>query len=72
MMFSIETGGYRARQEGKTMAAAVAAAFKRRAPKNPGALTRARALDRPWEYISTAAMLERAGYAVKASGSNNG
>lgn len=68
MMFRIETGDYKARQEGKNMSAAVAAAFKRRAPKNPGTLTRARAMDRPWEYISTAAMLERAGYAVKATG----
>ena len=65
--FIIMTGDYRAEQVAPNLTAAVIAAFKRRAPKNPGLLTRAKIEWRGrWEYISTEAMLKQAGYKVPA------
>lgn len=69
MIYQIATGDYRARQNGRNMTEAVVAAFKRRAPKAPGLLTRARtaghrAKDGGWYYICTEKMLRRAGYKV--------
>lgn len=66
MIYQIETGDYKARQNGPNLTAAVIAAFKRRAPKNPSLLTRARGSREPWQYISSEAMLKRAGYPVRS------
>jgi len=39
-------------------------AFKRRAPKRPGELTRIKVAGKPFFYISTKECLKRAGYKV--------
>lgn len=68
--FIIMTGDYRAQEVARNMTQAVVAAFKRRAPKNPGLLTRCRTSLRGhtpvWNYYSTEALLKRAGYKVNA------
>jgi hypothetical protein len=67
--FVIETGDFRTQIVAKSMEAAVVAAFKRRAPKEPSLLTRCKIVGRgprngPWLYIATDVMLRRAGYKV--------
>jgi hypothetical protein len=64
VIYEMATGDYRAKQNGPNMTAAVVAAFKRRAPKNPSLLTRARAVGKPWQYIDSIITLKRAGYPV--------
>lgn len=63
--YTIQTGDYKTEQVADDIEAAVVAAFKRRAPKNPGMLTRAKASGVSWHYISTEAMLRKAGYTVR-------
>lgn len=67
MIYTIQTGDYKATQAASDMTAAVIAAFKRRAPKEPSLLTRAKRRGGKWEYISTEEMLRQAGYTVSAS-----
>ena len=63
--YIIQTGDYTTEQVAANLTDAVIAAFKRRAPKEPSLLTRARSLRGRWNYISTEAMLKQAGYKVR-------
>jgi hypothetical protein len=60
----IETGGERWREYGPQIKRAVIRAFRRRAPKRPGKITRVKVAGKPFLYISTKECLKRAGYKV--------
>lgn len=63
--YTIQTGKHRYSEIAADEYAAVVAAFRRRAPKNPGILTRFKSQGETWTYISTAAMLRNSGYIVR-------
>jgi hypothetical protein len=63
--YYIESGNQRWQQVGEDLTDAVVKAFKRKAPKKPGLLTRCRRTGEPWQYIDTTSMLKESGYKVK-------
>jgi hypothetical protein len=64
--YIVETGNNRYEQLADDAEEAVVKAFKRRAPKDPAVLTRIKLQGRRvgWMYISTLAMMRKAGYEV--------
>lgn len=62
MTAQIETGGDVWQEQGKSIEDAIINAFKRRPPKHPGEIVRARVSKGPWWYMSTTTCLKRAGY----------
>ena len=64
--WTVQTGNYRNIVVARTAKKAVVAAFKSRAPRNPGMLTRTRdKKDFPWFYLDTVHCLKLAGYRVQ-------
>lgn len=64
--YTIQTGKHRYSEVASDPSAAVVGAFTRKAPKDPGILTRCKSKGEPWQYISTEAMLRDAGYTIRS------